>query len=216
MKYEAVIFDLDGTLVHTMPEYRYKIVGQTLKDLGTTSSNHIIDRFWFEARRNDIIKNHFGLEPELFWKTYSPYDTEELRKQFTKLYDDIDFIKELRKNGYKLGIVTGAPNHIASLEIGMLKEDFDSVIIAKTVNGIKPKPHPPGLESCLNLLGVDKSKAIYVGNADEDVTAAKNAKVFDVLLIRGEHEFPGIKPSLRIHSLYELRKLLGIRDINSN
>jgi phosphoglycolate phosphatase-like HAD superfamily hydrolase len=138
-----------------------------------------------------------------------------LRRQFTRLYDDVGVIRELRQNGYKTGIVTGAPMHIASLEIGMLGEkDFDGVIIAHTSNGIKPKPHPHGLESCLALLGVDRSEAIYVGNADEDVATAKNAQVYDVLLVRGEHEFPDSKPSLRIHSLYELRQLLGLRGVN--
>ncbi len=215
MEYEAVVFDLDGTLVHTAPEYRYQIVGQTLKDLDATSSNRNIDRFWFEARRDAIIQEHFGLDPKQFWETYKKHDTIESRRQFTKLYDDVDFIKELRQNGYKTGIVTGAPMHIASLEIEMLGEgDFDNVIIAQISNGIKPKPHPHGLESCLELLGVDRSKAIYVGNADEDVATARNAQVYDVLLIRGEHEFPDINPSLTIHSLYELRQLLGLRGAN--
>ena len=49
MVYKAVIFDLDGTLVHTMPEYRYKIVGQTVRDLGAKSSHHLIDKFWFQT-----------------------------------------------------------------------------------------------------------------------------------------------------------------------
>lgn len=210
MSYKAVVFDLDGTLVHTTPEYRYQIVGQTLRDLAVTSSNHHIDRFWFESRRDAIIKEHFGLEPELFWQTYRRYDTIELRKQFTRLYDDVDFIQELRQNGYKTGIVTGAPIHITSFEIGMLGEkNFDAIVIAQTLNRVKPKPHPHGLEQCLNLLGVRKDEAIYIGNADEDVATAKNAQVFDVLLDRGEHEFPEINPSLRIHSLYELRQLLG-------
>jgi len=209
MSYKAVVFDLDGTLVHTTPEYRYKIVEQTLKDLGATSSHHHIDRFWFEARRDAIIQEHFGLEPKQFWETYRKHDTTELRKQFTKLYDDVSFIKELRQNGYKTGIVTGAPLHIASLEIEMLgREDFDAVIVANSSGGFKPKPHPQGLEECMNLLGVKKQETIYVGNADEDVATAKNAQVFGVLLVRGEHEFPDISPSLRIHSLYELRQLL--------
>ena len=94
--------------------------------------------------------------------------------------------------------------------------DFDGVVIAQISNGIQPKPHPHGLESCLELLRVDKSKAVYVGNADEDVATAKNAQVYDVLLVRGEHDFPDVNPSLRIHSLYELRQLLGLRGANSD
>jgi phosphoglycolate phosphatase-like HAD superfamily hydrolase len=88
------------------------------------------------------------------------------------------------------------------------KENFCSIILALGHNGVPKKPHPQGLYDCLNALGVEKHEAIFVGNADEDVMAAKNAGVFDIFLARGEHEFPDITPSLKIHSLYELRKFL--------
>ncbi|MDD5191564.1 MAG: HAD family hydrolase [Candidatus Nanoarchaeia archaeon] len=208
-KYNAFIFDLDGTLVHTLPEYRYTIVGQTLRDLGVSPQNELIDRFWFEARRGDIVTDNWGLSLDTFWSLYRKYDTTELRKKLTKVYDDVSYVQELKKAGFKTGIVTGAPLHIAELEIDMLgKENFDAIVVAHRVNGFKPKPHPHGLEECLGLLKSQKEGAVYIGNADEDVETAKNAKVFDVLLDRGEHKFPTINPSLTIHSLYELRQLI--------
>ncbi len=213
MGYEAIIFDLDGTLVHTSMNHIHYAFRKALHEFGINSpKDEDIDQCWFESKRNETIREKFNLDGELLWETFRKYDTPERRRQFTRAYDDIGFIKELRQNGYKTGIVTAAVNEIASLEIGMLGEgDFNSIIIAQASNGIKPKPHPHGLESCLNILGVDKSKAMYVGNAKEDVEAAKNAKVFDVLLLREdkEYEFPDINPSLKIHSLYELREFLG-------
>lgn len=204
---KAVIFDLDGTLVHTAPEYRYKLVGRTLSEFGLSSSSRNIDRFWFEARRDQIIKENFGIEPALFWNIYMKYETIEMRRQFTKLYDDVSFILELKENGLKTGIVTNAPPHIARLEIGMLPTDFDAIIIGQ-LNGIKPKPHPHGIERCLSLLGIAKEEAVFVGNSDEDIMAAKNARVLDVLLQRGEHEFPEVKPTHTINSLYDLRQFI--------
>lgn len=210
MAYKAILFDLDGTLVHTMPEYRYKVVGKTLEDLGTKSTNNYIDRFWFEARRNDVIKEHFNVEPKIFWNAYNENDTTELRKGFTELYDDVGFVDEVNQKGYKTGIVTGAPLNIASLEIDMIgQEKFGAIVVANSFNGFKPKPHPHGLEECLDILEVKPNEAMYIGNADEDVIAAKNANIYDVFINRGEHEFPHIKPSLTINSLYELRKLIN-------
>ncbi len=210
MKYEAVIFDLDGTLVHSLPEYRYTVVGATLSELGVKSSEAEIDRFWFEARRDDIVTDNFGLSLDDFWSTYRKYDTIDLRKKLTKVYDDVDFIQELKRAGYKTGIVTGAPLHIAELEINMLeRENYDAIVVAHCLNGFTPKPHPQGLEECISLLETTKDKAIYVGNADEDVMTARNAQVFDVLIDRKEHEFPDISPSLTIYSLYDLRDFLG-------
>src|SRR3989338_3198514 len=97
MGYEAVVFDLDGTLVHTAPEYRYLVVEQTLRDLWVVSSNHNVDRYWFEARRDRIIQEQFGVEPEQFREILGKYDAVELRRKFTKAYDDVDFIQELRQ-----------------------------------------------------------------------------------------------------------------------
>jgi len=209
MAYKAAIFDLDGTLVHTMPEYRYLVVGeQTLKELGVTASEEDIDKFWFEARRDEIIRGLFGLDPEVFWKTYRKYDKAELRKKYTRLYNDVDFIQELRKKGCLTGIVTGAPIHIVSLETAMLgEENFNAIVIAQNSQGIIPKPHPHGLIECLNLLGIRNDEAIYVGNANEDIETARNARVFDVLLDRREYRLPKIQPSLTVHSLYELKDL---------
>ena len=60
-KYKLVVFDLDGTLVHTTAEYRYFVVPQTLKDLGKNflkvivkqedSTFLVITFHWLEKRR---------------------------------------------------------------------------------------------------------------------------------------------------------------------
>ncbi len=208
--YKAVIFDLDGTLVYTAPECRYLIVGKTLKELGVTASETAIDKFWFRTERDKIISENFGIEPEIFWGLYKKHDTFDLRKKFSKPYDDFSFIQELRQKGYKTGIVTGAPRHILAFELDMLgRENFDAVIRAQLSDGVNPKPHPQGLEMCLKSLGALKENSVYVGNAHEDITAAKNAGVFDIFLDRKEHQFPELIPSLTIFSLYELKGILG-------
>ena len=211
MRFKAVIFDLDGTLVHTTPEYRYKIVRQVLNDFDMKVQNNFIDRFWFESRRKQIIKEHFKLEPELFWKAYAKYEDLDFRRACISAYHDIDFISELRDNGFRTGIVTGAPQFIAEMEIGLIgRHNFDSVIFQDILKN-KPKPHPDGIHECLKLLGLTERETVFVGNSDEDMLAAQNAKMLDVMIDRKEHEFPHVTPSLTISSLYELRPLLGIK-----
>lgn len=210
MVYRAFIFDLDGTLVHTLPEYRYLIVGKTLSSFGKTASKKHIDKFWFKTGRDSIIREKFVIDPDMFWKEYEKHDTPELRKLFVRLYKDIEFIKELKQKGCKIGIVTGAPKFIIDMYMELIgRENFDAVIRAQLDGGIRPKPHPQGLKKCLSVLGAKEDEAVFIGNAEEDILAAQNIGVFDVLLDRGEHEVKGINPSLTIKSIYELDKFIS-------
>ena len=68
---EAVIFDLDGTLVTTNSGYRKKLIKEVLEIYGKNASIESMDKFWFGMDRNGTISDEFGLEPDLFWKTFN-------------------------------------------------------------------------------------------------------------------------------------------------
>lgn len=207
MSDKAIIFDLDGTLVHTRPEYRYLVLGRVMKELKVNASKEDIDKLWFGTNRNKIVKERFDVEAGLFWEEYRKKDTEDLRKNFIEKYEDVGFLKKLKKEGYKIGVVTGAPEHIVKLEMELLKVNFDAVVIANPENGVRPKPDPHGLKKCLELLEVDSGKAVFVGNAEEDILAAKEAGVLDVFIDRKEHDLE-VEASIKIESLPDLKKHL--------
>jgi HAD superfamily hydrolase (TIGR01549 family) len=210
---KAVLFDLDGTLVSTRPEYRYFVVTSALEDLGVLEGKkYDIDRFWFAHDRDTTIAERFGVNPvSSFWKAYKSYDTPELREQWTEAYDDVPpALGMLKERGLRLGIVTGAPPRVVPVELALIDKDkFDAVIFARKDHGLELKPHPAGIEECLRQMHIPNNKAIYVGNAREDIECARNAGVLDVLIDRGEFKFEGLEPSMTIKSLYELEGLIG-------
>ena len=210
MEYKGIIFDLDGTLVTTKYEHRKIVLEKTLSDFGKPLPIEVIDKFWFEGNRDKIIKEIFEVNPSNFWTVYESYDTPEFRKKFTNPYDDVGFVLELKKRGYKTGVVTSAPVEIAKIETEMVgKEFFDSIVVAHTLNGFIPKPNPSGLEQCLFNLGIKNTESIFVGNSDEDVNAARNANILDILINRKEYFYKNLNPSLSIESLYDLDKFLS-------
>lgn len=211
MNIKAVVFDLDGTLVHTTPDYRYLVVGKTLAKFNKSTTNSSIDNFWFrsEEERTRIIQEEWSLDPKKeFWPVYRGYDTSKLREDHTKPYEDTKVLVELKQKGLKMGIVTSAPRHIIDLELGMLNTKFDAVVRAQLTEGISPKPSPQGLEICLNKLSIKKENAIYTGNSPEDMELASNLGVFGVLIERGEYPLGKVDCGLRISSLYALRDLI--------
>jgi phosphoglycolate phosphatase-like HAD superfamily hydrolase len=197
-------------LVHTEPELAQLLVNTALSNFGIAATPEQVNRFWFCKGRDDMVRNEFGLKSNDFWPAYGANDTVELRRMHARPYPDVGFLADIKSIGYKLGIVTGAKEEIAEFEISLLGRDlFDEVIIAHPSKGIQFKPHPNGIEECLRKLGIDINKAMYVGNADEDVICARAAGVLDVLVDRKEAPLNGTNPSHLIKSLYELPRILN-------
>jgi len=211
MSAKSFIFDLDGTLIHTTPEYRYMVVGNTLETFNIKSTKKNIDDFWFlsEKDRIRIIKDIWKLNPkEQFWPSFRRYDTLDLRKQHTSIYDDVGILVLLNENRLRTGIVTSAPTHIIKLELSLLDHEFGSVVRAKLADGVKQKPDPDGLIKCMDALGINSSNALYIGNSKEDMEMARNAQVYGVFVERGEYDFGKIEADLTITSLEALRELI--------
>lgn len=212
MPYKAAIFDISGTLVHSTPEYRHKMVGKAIDSLGGRYTTGDIDRFWFETGRKEIIEKCFGLDCREFWKIFRQMDNMDLRREHSYAYDDTDFVQQLKQSGVKVGAVTGAPPKIADLEIGLVgKHYFDYIVVASEVKGSVEKPDPRPLLECTESLGVPACDCLYIGNSEEDVLTARNANITDVLIRRGEHNFPHVRPTILIDSLYELRIMFSLQ-----
>jgi len=215
--FKAVIFDLDGTLVHTKPAYRYKIVKSTIKELGVKPKidfKLFVDKFWFEEDRDEIISKYLNVNPKDFWKVFRKYDLVKTRKRFTETYEDVRFVQKLKEKDYKLGIVTGSPEEIASMEIELVgRENFDAIVIANPeYNNVRPKPDPHGIDLCLQKLDVPFGAAVYVDNSFGGICAAKEACVYDVLIDRKKYSYKleNVRPNLIIDYLYELETILKL------
>ena len=190
-KYKHISFDLDGTLVHTAPEYRYKIVPEVVEKLGGNIDNtHSIDRFWFESGRDVVIKNNFCLEPAVFWKLFRELDLPEKRGEFTFSYDDAEpAIRRLKELGKAVSIVTGAPHNIAEIEIKKLNGAPHDFYLSIADSKFGEKPEPESLHYVIEKLNHKPEETLYIGNSNEDAYYAKNADVDFIYLERKEHKF---------------------------
>ncbi len=142
---------------------------------------------------------------------YNQEDTRAGRKLYTRKFPDVDFLDELKQEGFKLGTVTGGSPHVMNVNLDILGRHYFDVFVSANPFAkppLPPKPDPTGLYRCLEELEVQPNEAFYVGNGEEDVGAAQNAGVLDILILRGEHQPPEVNASMRIKTLYELRTLL--------
>ena len=177
-KIEAVIFDLDGTLLDTLQDLA-KAVNVAL------SRNGMPERTIDEVRQfvgNGIRNLMLRAVPdgdknpafEKIFSDFQEYYGKHCNDQ-TDAYSGIrSLLKELRQRKVKMAIVS---NKIDSAVKALAKEYFSEYIdmACGEKEGIARKPAPDAVYAALKELGVDASQALYVGDSDVDIETAANA-----------------------------------------
>ena len=184
MRYRAVLFDLDGTLIDSgemilasMRHATKTVIGRELTDeeyragIGTPllAQMQIID----PARVDELVR------------VYSEHNAG--------LHDDLvacpgvfDVVARLHEQGRRLGIVTAkrrATVALAAEHLPELNEYFDAVVAAEDTTRHKPRPEP--ILHALDLLSADPAATAYVGDSPFDVQAARAAGVAAIAVTWG-------------------------------
>jgi phosphoglycolate phosphatase-like HAD superfamily hydrolase len=192
---KALISDLDGTLVRHKPEYIKSTVENTLSELGLPYDKKFLEyfapKFWYGSDRNKIIEEELRTERMKFWNVFWKHDNAKERAKHTEVYDDVSALIDLRRKGFKLGIVTGALTEVANAEISKIKLKFNDFGFDSIVSN---NPH---------------DEAVYVGDLPEDVDAAIRAQVKPVVILREPIRSVNYDSSVKvISSLYEIESVI--------
>lgn len=176
--YEAVLFDLDGTLL------------DTLKDLAD-SVNYMLSSLSLPERSLDEVREFVGNGVRrLITRSLPPYfaDTEAAEGLFreyysrhsmdkTEPYDGIiELLSSLRNRGVKTGVITNKPDTAAK---PMCERYFPGLldICAGERAGVPRKPAPDLVLKALEALEVTPEGCLYVGDSDTDILTARNAGI---------------------------------------
>ncbi len=188
MKYDAVLFDLDGTLVDTAPD-----MVAVLLDIQKTECREPVE---YAHARNYVSHGAAGLIG-LGFPGASPADLERLRLEFLERYEQavcihstlfpgLDVLLDrFDDGGIPWGIVTNKPERMTTpllINLGIAERSV-TTISGDTIAERKPDPAPL-LLACAEA-GVSPQRVIYVGDAARDITAGRAAGMFTVAATYG-------------------------------
>ncbi|MBQ8014912.1 MAG: HAD-IA family hydrolase [Clostridia bacterium] len=180
MKYDAVVFDLDGTLTDTLEDLK-------------NSVNYAMCEFGFPERTLEEVRAFVGNGVKRLVYLSVPENTEKavadkclavFKEHYknnslvkTKPYDGIiPMLEELKKQGVKIAVVTNKMHEAAEDIVRIFFDGLVDITVGQT-DGIAQKPQPDAVYLALGKLGISKEKAVYVGDSEVDCITAKNAKI---------------------------------------
>lgn len=179
-KYEAVIFDLDGTLLNTLEDLKDS-VNFALKSLGMPERSYeeirhfvgngvqrLMERAVPDGKENPDFEEAF----RLFREYYSVHCNDK-----TGLYPGITaLLKTLKEEDFGLAIVSNKYYE----GVQQLKEQYFKEYLTVAIGereGIRKKPAPDTVLTALKELGISRERAVYVGDSEVDIATAANTGV---------------------------------------
>ncbi|MDD3168054.1 MAG: HAD family hydrolase [Eubacteriales bacterium] len=178
MKYDTILFDLDGTLL------------DTLEDLAD-SINTVMRQEGYPQRTKEEIREFIGdgakklmgrslpqgmSEKEILrcLSTFREHYLKNMQNQTTPYEGIPEVLKRLRGMGIKIGVVSNKPDD-ATKEICRHYFNRDVLVAIGDHRARKKKPAPDNVFEALKQLESGKEKTLYIGDSDVDVMTAKNA-----------------------------------------
>ena len=190
----ALVFDLDGTLVDSLPDLRAAL-------------NKMLDGMGRGELTADEVRRIIGdgthaLVKRALAATGTITDLEAAHRQFLKLYEAAPAklsrlypgveatLKSLRDSGARLAICTNKPQAatMAVLEGFRIARYFDAVLGGDAVPFRKPDPRH--LLAAIERLGATTNDAVMIGDNENDYAAARAAGIPVILMRYGYLRVP--------------------------
>ena len=213
----TILFDLDGTLVHTAPDLM-------------RAHNYVMKKYGYDERKLSDIKKLAGRgsktmltksidelgkikktadQIEKMTKEFVDYYSKNIVKESTLKRGALEFLSWCKKKSISMAICTNKQEH---LSIDLLKkikiyDFFEYVAGGNTFN--HNKPDPKHLTDTIEIIGGNIKNTLMIGDSETDSNASKSANIPFVLIKDGYTE----KKSNEIYHDHLVKFFVGLEKI---
>ena len=216
MRYDAVLFDLDGTVLDTVEDIAASL-NMALRNHGFAEIS--------PAQAESFLGNGTRRLVELALPEDCPEDVkEEVIEEYRGLYDRfchektrpyrgmVELMKALKAAGVKTAIVSNKPDSMVQTLARVYYPGVPDVVLGER-EGLARKPSPDMVRFALEAIGAKAERSIYVGDTEVDIQTAKNAGMGCISVpwgfrSREQLEAAGADPIA--DSVEELARILGL------
>lgn len=179
MRLQAVLFDMDGTLLDTAPDFIAIIQGMR-QDRGLAPADEARLRGVISGGAKAMILAGFEIDP-------LGAELEPLRLEFleryqtqcavhTRLFDGMDeILRDLDAARLRWGVVTNKPVRFAEPIMQQLGLAERSALLICPDHVTRSKPDPEPLILACKTLGLDPASVLFVGDDLRDIESGRDA-----------------------------------------
>jgi phosphoglycolate phosphatase len=197
--FRAIVFDLDGTLLDTLPDSRAalnRVLGEDKYRPLTLSEVH--------ATIGDGVRSMLQRALALVGGPTAPDDAaidEYVRRylaayladpaRYTEPYPGVaDTLAGFARVGIAMGICTNKPRATTVAVLARLRLDhyFNAVLCPEDV--VKRKPDGAHLLATIERMGAARDAAVFIGDSETDIAAATDAGVASIVVSYGYSHAP--------------------------
>jgi len=184
----TVLFDLDGTLADTAPDMAFAL-NTVREEIGLTALpfSQIRPRVSHGATAlvqlalDEPHSERFAALRTRFLEIYRNHLTRE-----TRLFPGMDeVLSHIEQHNMKWGVVTNKPAWLTEPLLDQLGLTQRAACIVSGDTTLQRKPHPAPMLYACEKSGSNSSHCLYIGDAQRDIEAGKNAGMHTLVALFG-------------------------------
>jgi phosphoglycolate phosphatase-like HAD superfamily hydrolase len=215
IKFPAILFDMDGTLIDS----GQSIARHFIQALDENKIEHRIDEplliehleLPFEELNTLFALGMNNGKFERFLETYRKNYLLDPITNTTVYSGAFEVLTFLKQNGIRLALATGKQMDVTHKIMRLLKLDSFFECLQGFEGGMKPKPSPDILQKALDCLRMDAKECLMVGDTHVDLQAGQALGMTTVAALYGfgkQKTLEKYRPDRWLHALKDLPTLL--------
>ena len=178
MRYRAVLFDMDGTVL------------DTLGDLAN-AVNHVLAEYGMPTRTLSEVAHFLGNGAAHLIRMAVPAGTSDaLRQEILSVYQPwydshcailtapypgiLELMEALKAAGVKQAVISNKQDSAVRLLAAQHFPGLLEIAVGESA-AVRRKPNPDAVLAALSHMGIARSDAVYVGDTEVDLETARNA-----------------------------------------
>lgn len=190
MMYQAVLFDLDGTLTNTLEDIAFAM-NRALRLHGLGEHPVAAYRYFVgdgaKTLAHRVVGERHDLEADVLQDYQAYYQEHSLVK--SRPYDGVaEMLRALQEKGVKLCVFSNKPHADTCRVVAHFFPEIRFDAVRGQMEGVPVKPDPAGALAIAQQLGVEPGDFLYLGDTNVDMRCARAAGMHPVGVTWGFRE----------------------------